>query len=247
MHHPELLEGVFSIAGGMVIQAEPDVFEDEQLLAAQRATPIVIVHGTKDSVVPPSTGDYVIERFRASGFPMLRYLTPAAEHAYDFLPIDEAVRWLDVLSTRDGRRLTEFAQAAAEAGEWRDVAAALARAAAVKGAAALRPIEKAYDAAAVEQAEHWRELIRRNDDSSWVDGFLAWRDLFEFAPAAAETMEAYRRLQAIHEVKAEKLLADARIAFQTGRGEEGRKLQREVVERWYACRRYRIVKRWVGE
>ena len=212
MHHPELLDGVFPMAGGMVIQAEPDVFEDEELLAAQRATPIAIVHGKGDAVVPLSTGDYVHERLLTSSFPMLRYFTPDTGHGYDFLPVGEVVRWLDVLSSPDPERLTDFAREAAG-----------------------------------RKAEHGLETIKENADASWIDEFLQWRDEFRFAPAVAETMQAFAELQAKHDKKAENLLADARLAFRTGRQKEGREMQREVVERWYACKRYRIVQQWLGD
>ena len=247
MHHPELLDGAFPMAGGMVIQAEPDVFEDEDLLAAQRATPIAIVHGKNDTVVPPSTGDYVHERFLTSGFPMLRHFTPDAGHGYDFLPVEEVVRWLDALSSPDPERLTDFAKEADREENWSEVAAALARAEPTKASARLSAVRKAYDKAAARRAEHWLETIKKNADASWIDEFLEWRDQFQFAPAAAETMETFAELQAKHDKKAEKLLADARLAFQTGRREKGREKQREVVERWYACTRYRIVKGWLGE
>jgi len=247
MHHPELFAGVFPIAGGLVIQAEPDVFEDEKLLAAQRATPLAIVHGTEDQLVPFSTGEYIHERFLASGFPMLRFFAPDLGHGYDFLPVGEAVAWLSALSTDDSKELALFAQDAADEDRWRDVGAALARAEAIRAQPKLKAVMKKLDAAAAKDAERFQELIAKDADGSWIDEFLDWRDQFEFAPAAAGTMKAFYRLRDEHDEPAEKLIGEARAAFQRGNREVGWASYEKVVREYYAARRYRNVKKWLAD
>ncbi len=62
MHFPEEIDGTFPIAGGLIIQSEPDVFDDEELVSSQKSRPMAIVHGAKDNVVPFSTGVYAFNR-----------------------------------------------------------------------------------------------------------------------------------------------------------------------------------------
>ncbi len=48
MNSPDLIAGAFPISAGLLIQAEPAVFEDKALKEAQRAVPLAIVHGKTD-------------------------------------------------------------------------------------------------------------------------------------------------------------------------------------------------------
>jgi predicted esterase len=246
MHAPESWAGTFPMAGGLVLQAEPDVFSDEKLLAAQRAVPMAIVHGTKDDVVDFATGRYVHERMLAHGFPALRLFAPESGHAFDFLPVGEVIDWLDALSTTDAATLARFAGERAKAGEWRDVAAALARAKTLQAGDALSAAAKALDEAASEDATTHLRAIQANADGAWVEPYLAWQDPFEHAPAAREAVQAYQRLQKEHDPKAKDAIAEARKAFDAGKRDAGWAKYREVVERWYAAKSYRTVKLWLA-
>jgi predicted esterase len=221
MHYPETFAGVAPLSCGMTFQCEPSAFDDEDLLVAQRATPLAMVHGTKDAQWGPETGDDIYDRFAASGFPALRYFRPSAGHGYDFLPIGEAVAWLDALSTPDAKALVAFAEESAEKGRWRDVAAALVRADEIRSRSRLKDVE--------------------------ARDFLAWREEFEFAPAARETMKAFERLRDEHDEPAEKLIGEARAAFRSGDRDGGWAKYEEIVEKYDACRNYRIVKRWLKD
>ena len=119
MHFPEKLAGTFPVAGGMIIQAEPDVFDDEDLQKAQRNTPMAIIHGKQDQVVRYSTGEYNYNRYLAHGYPMVRFINPNMGHPYDFLPIGEAVRYLDMMSTRDAEALAKYANEMVAKKNWR--------------------------------------------------------------------------------------------------------------------------------
>ena len=90
-------------------------------------------------------------------------------------------------------------------------------------------------------------MIRQAKDGSWIDGFLTFRDDFEFAGAAHEVMAAFAQLRARHDGSANKAFAEARQLFQQGKQDEGYTKYREIVEYYYASPLYRTVKRWLAE
>jgi predicted esterase len=247
MHHPELIDGAFPMSCGLVMQAEPDVFEDEELKAAQRRLPLAVVHGANDDVVSFSDGQYIHERFRESAFPALRLFAPPLGHGYDFLPIGDVIAWLDGLSTQDPDALLAFAKARADAGEWRDVSAALLRADQLKARRKLAALEKALDEAAAKEADAWLAKIDADEDASWIDGFLAWKAQFEFAPAALKAMTSFEALRAEHDPEAQRLIGEARQAMNNGDRDAGWAKYQQVLDEFYAARRYPVVKRWVAE
>jgi pimeloyl-ACP methyl ester carboxylesterase len=247
MHFPEMLAGVFPMACGLVIQAEPDAFDDEELMAAQRATPLAIVHGKLDGVVPCSTGEYNYDRFEASGFPMLRFFSREVGHGYDFQPVGEAVGWLAALSTSNVDDLLKSAKQSARKSQWRDLAALLLRAMERKADTKLKKLASQLDAAAEKEADLHLQRIRKDEDGTWVDSFLPWRQQFEFAPAAKRVMAAFYELREKHDPAAEKLIEEARKRFRSGDRDGGYAKYQEIVDTYYASRRYKIVKRWLAE
>ena len=96
-------------------------------------------------------------------------------------------------------------------------------------------------------AAKYVSLIRQAKDGSWIDGFLAFRDDFEFADSAHEVMAAFAELRARHRDSAKKAFGEARQAFQQGKQDEGYGKYREIVEKYYASPLYRNVKRWLEE
>jgi predicted esterase len=245
MHYPETFAGVAPMSCGLTIQCEPDVFDDEELRKAQRATPLALVHGTRDPQWGLKAGNYNYARFAASGFPMLGYFKKAVGHPYDYLPVGEAVRWMERMSAPDAKELVAFAKERAEAKAWRDVAALLLRADELRARRKLKAIEKELDAAAEKDAATHLAAIEKNEDSSWVDAFLEWRNEFEFAPAAEEVMAAFRDLRDAHEEPAKTLLGEARRAFQNGDRDAGWAKYEEIVTKYYASPMYAAVKGWL--
>jgi predicted esterase len=247
MHFPEKWAGTFPMSCGLVMQAEPDVFKDKALLAAQRAIPLAVVHGTADDVVPYETGRSCHERFLAAGFPLLRHFAPPGGHAFDFLPVADVVKWLDVLSTKDATVLATFARERADAGAWRDVAAAVERAKVLKAETKVTDAAKRLDEAAKKDAPALLAKVKANTDGSWVDAYLAWQDQFEFAPSAKPLVDAYRGVQEDHDLVAEKRIGEARACFRAGDEEGGWAKYKEVVELYWGAKRYRTVKRWLAD
>jgi len=82
---------------------------------------------------------------------------------------------------------------------------------------------------------------------TWIDDFLAYRDDFEFAPAAREVVQAFDALRADHNGSAQKALDAANAAFQQGRRDEGYAKYQEIVDKYYAAASYRNVKKWLAE
>ncbi len=246
MHLPEGLAGTFPVAGGLVMQAEPDVFQDEALRAAQRARPMVIVHGRQDAVVPFETGLYVRDRLVGAGFPLLSLLAPELGHPYDPLPIGDAVRALDALTSTKAETLAAFAREAAAAGRWREVGAALVRARELKAEKVLAPAVAQLDAAAKEGVARYAPLLAAGEGGDWVEGFFAWKLEHLEAPSAAALKAAYERLRAEHDPRAQALLDGAQKSFQAGDRAAGRAQQEQLLATCWASGHWPIVRRWLS-
>ena len=111
----------------------------------------------------------------------------------------------------------------------------------------LDELSQKIDDKAAAGAAKYSPLIREAKDGSWIDGFLAFRDDFEFAPAGKEVMAAFAELRSRHEAPAKKAFGEARQLFQAGKQDEGYGKYREIVQKYYASPLYRIVKRSLEE
>ena len=89
--------------------------------------------------------------------------------------------------------------------------------------------------------------MRQAKNGSWIDGFLAFRDDFEFARSAQQAMAAFAKLRTIHEETARKALGEARQLFQQGKQDEGYQKYQEIVENDYALSLCRNVKQSLDE
>lgn len=252
MNYPEALAGAFPISCGLIFQCEPSAYADAALKKAQRAVPLAIVHGKNDPVVPFGMGRYAAGLFGEEGWPAFRFFADEkAGHMFARLPVGPAIRWLEIMNSDDPKALLDFAETRMKEGGWRDAVAASKRARALKpggeDSARLGRIDKAIEAKAGPGAKRYAETIRANGDGSWIDGFLAYRDDFEFADAAAEAMKLFADLRAKHDEPAKKAMAEARRLFQQGKRDEAYGKYREIVERYYAAPSYRDVQRALAE
>lgn len=247
MHFPEQFAGAFPVAGGMVIQAEPNVFKEKKLLRAQRETPLAIIHGTQDSVVGYSTGLYIRDRYDGSGFPLAKFINPEAGHPYDFLPIGDAIEYLDALSTKDTKVLADYASQAAEAQDWSAVSSALVRADTIKARKKLAAAEALLDAKAQRGAERYVDLLKKGDGGDWVDEFTEWRRKFHAAPCAAEAMKIFRKLRSKHDKPATDLVNEARAANRKRDRQTARAKWQEVADDYWAAGYYPLVRRWLDQ
>ena len=166
LHFPEKIAGTFPMAGGLIIQAEPDVFDDADLKQAQRETPMYILHGKKDKVVAPSMSQYAYDRLIAHDFSRVVFHQPNRGHPYDFLPIDQVIEWLDMMSTNDKAALLALGKKQVAAKNWRNVGIVIERAKAIRGGKAFSEIWRSYEKAALPGGKNLLTSIESNEDGS---------------------------------------------------------------------------------
>jgi hypothetical protein len=157
------------------------------------------------------------------------------------------------LARRVGRH-SSFAEQRLKAKGYRDAVAALNRARALRPAAGddaanerLDRLAHEVDAKAAAGAAEFLPKIREGKGELWIDAFLAYRDDFEFAPAAREAMQAFAALRAEHDGPARKALDEANTAFRQGRRDAGHAKYLEIVDKYFAASSYRNVRRWLAE
>jgi predicted esterase len=253
MNFPERIAGAFPVSAGVIFQCEPTAYADDQLRAAQRSVPLAIIHGKQDPVVGFSSGAYAAGLFGEAGWPAFRFFADAssAGHRFGLLPVGEAIRWLEAHAADESARLLDFAEQRLRAKGYRDAVAALNRARALKpGGAAKERLDRLageVDVKAAAGAAEFLAKIRKGGGEPWIDAFLAYRDDFEFAPAAREVMQAFDAVRAEHDVPAKKALDEARAAFRQGKRNEAYARYQEIVDQYYAASSYRNVKRWLAE
>jgi predicted esterase len=254
MNFSEKIAGAFPVSAGLIFQCDPTAYADEAVRTAQRSVPLAIVHGKSDPVVSFNMGESAAAAFGEAGWPAFRFFADdsPAGHRFALLPVGEAIRWLEAQASDDPTRLLDFAEQRLAAKGYRDAVAALNRAGTLKpdGAAQTRLDRLAgeIDAKAAVGAAEFLPQIRQGEQSNaWIDAFLAYRDDFEFAPAAREVMQAFDALRGQHDGPVKKLLDEATAAFQQGKMDEGYARYQEVVDKYYAASSYRNVKRWLAQ
>jgi predicted esterase len=252
MNSPELIAGAFPSSAGVIFQCEPSAYEDPVVKAAQRAVPLAIVHGKTDPSVPFDGAAYAYGLFLDAGWPAVRFFADdSAGHMFARLPVDKAIRWLEALASDDPRVLLAFAERSLAEQHDRDACAAIRRVEtrSLDSSTKLRlqALTEMINTRAAPAARQFLEAIRADKDNSWVDGFLTFRETFEYAPAAAEAIAAFNAVRARHNPPAQKLMGEARSAFQQGRRGEGFARLTEIVEKYYASSSYRLARKWLAE
>ncbi len=256
MNFPEKIAGAFPISAGVIFQCEPSAYTDEPLRAAQRSVPLAIIHGKTDRVVAFDSGEYAAVLFGEAGWPAFRFFADnsRAGHRFALLPVGKAIRWLESQTSDDAAQLLDFAERRMkEQGGYRDALSALNRAGALKPdkindtkQARLERMSRKIDAEARAGAAKFLPKIRSGSGGPWIDEFLAYRDDFEFAPAAREVMQEFNALRAQHDDSAQKLINEARAAFRMGKRDAGYDKYEEIVRFYYAASSYRNVNRWLS-
>jgi hypothetical protein len=162
------------------------------------------------------------------------------------LPVGDAIRWLEAMASDEPEVLLAFAEKQAEAGRYRDAIAALRNAKGLKQADAQKQradrLRASIDNKAKAKADEFLAKIKANADGSWVDGFLAFRDEFEFADGARAAMDAFEALRKQHEPLAQRAFEAGIMLFRQGRQAEGYSKYQEIVDKDYASARYRNIK-----
>lgn len=244
MFYPDLVAGAFPVSGGMLVQCEPTSFDD---LDEQRQVAFAPVHGTNDGVVAFSSGQAGVRSLTDGGFPALHFFTDdAAAHMFARLPVDDAIRWLERMTSSDADVLANLAEECVGDGEWRDAAAALWRAETLSpGGRTERSLDKtreALDEAAATPLAKLAPLVEENANGEWVDDFLAFRKEFAFAPSAAGLMGSYAKLREEHQEPADELFWKQRSEQDAEARDE---MRRRIIDEYYASSWYEMVKGWL--
>jgi len=252
MNFPESIAGAFPISCELIMQCEPDVYADSALRQAQRKVPLAIVHGKTDPMVGFAGGQYAATAFGDAGWPALRFFADdRGAHMFALLPVGPAIRWLQAHASNDPAVLLDFAKKRLGEGGYRDAIAALRRARDLKlDAGQTRradELARAIAAKAAPGAAKYLKLIRAAKDNSWIDGYLAYRDDFEFADAAREVTAAFAELRSRHEGPAKTAFNEARQLFQQRKQDEGYAKCQSIVDSYYASPLYQTAKRWLTE
>jgi len=93
------------------------------------------------------------------------------------------------------------------------------------------------------QADKFEKLIDSRTSNEWVDEFLKFHETFEFAPSAEKVMQKFSVLRKEHNEPAEEIADEARTLFQKDKDEEAYKKYQEIVDKFYASKRYRYAKK----
>jgi predicted esterase len=245
MFYPERIAGALEVAGGLLVQCEPNTFDDAELRATQRRIPIALVHGQRDAVVEFAMAAHMFDSLDDGGFPALRLFAPERlGHPWAFLPVDDALLWLDAMNAGSALELVEHAERALEEQHPRDASALLRRARErTKEAELLRRVaaqSARLEEAAAPEAEALAKLVAANRDGEWVERFWEFRARFGATDAVAGVQRTYLGLRAKHEDSAARHFWRARDLPD---GEQRRALYQEIVDEYYASRWYRLAKR----
>ena len=225
----------------LLVQCEPDYVyfaERPELQERQRALPIAHVHGVTDSVVAFSAAQYCRERLEDGGFKRSRLVEhDTAGHRFAFLPLEEAVRWLEEMTETDSDARVALARARLDQQRERDVVPLL-EGLTGEAASALRT---ELEARAADGAQGLLPRLEAGD-ADGVDAFWAYRRRFGATRAAQPLLEGYAALRAEQEERAEELFSRAR---RTNDEAAKRALWEELVATCPASKWAPLVVRWL--
>ena len=189
MNFPESMAGAFPISCELIFQCEPEAYTDSALREAQRKVPLAIIHGKTDPLVGFAGGQYAATVFGDAGWPAFRFFADdRGAHMFARLPVGPAIRWLEAHTSNNPAALLDFAKKRLGEGGYRDAIAALRRVRDLKLDAGQKrradELARTIAIKAAPGAAKYLKLVRAAKDNSWIDGFLAYRDDFEFADDA---------------------------------------------------------------
>ncbi len=252
MNSPESMAGAFPISCELIFQCEPEAYADSAIRQAQRKVPLAIIHGKTDPLVGFAGGQYAATVFGDAGWPAFRFFADErGAHMFARLPVGPAIRWLEAQASDDPATLLAFAKKRLGEKGYRDAIAALRRARDLKLDDGQKrradELGRTIAAKAAPGAAKYLKLIRTAKDGSWIDGFLAYRDDFEFADDARKVTAAFAELRSRHQEPAKTAFNEARQLFQQGKRNEGYAKCQTIVETYYASPLYHTAKRWLEE
>ena len=203
---------------------------------------MVILHAKGDRVQNPSLSEGAYQRLLGNGFTKVKFLNPSGGHPYDFLPVNEAIQYLDAMTTDDEKLLLKYAQERLGKKDWRTVGMALQHASDLEADDSFKKIRDAFESEASKNTEGHLKNIKKGEYGKWVDRFLRWHEDFALADSAKEVAPEWDALAADHADAAKALATEASKAFKSRKVKEGWELRKQIVLENFASPQYRKYK-----
>ena len=93
----------------------------------------------------------------------------------------------------------------------------------------------------------FEKLIGENKNGNWIDGFIEFRETWEFAPSAKEVMKKFDALRAEHDQNGDKIYDEAKELFEKDDKDAAYQKCERIVSKYYASKRYRYAKKKLAE
>ena len=93
MNYPELVDGVASINGGLLVQCAPEAYEDKPLIEQQKRIPLWLLHSKDRDDYPLKYTQSINKALTEGGFDKLRFTQTEGKTLAD-LPLDDVLAWL---------------------------------------------------------------------------------------------------------------------------------------------------------
>jgi len=250
MNYPDLVDGAFPIAGGMITQAEPTAYDKEDLRAQQRKIPFAIVHAPNDPVVGYSMSTAAFNSLMDDGFPMVRLIDDTqAGHMFAMLPINQAIGWLETMTSDDPDAILNSANEFWFADKIHDSNGVANRLGGMplseSQTAGLAAFNELVTAASAPQADRLMGSITANASNTWVSDYYEFIAKYAFAKTAKPVTAAFKKIAAEHQKPADKLFGEARGLFQQQKQAEAYVKCQEIVDKYYASSLYKTVSTWL--
>ena len=240
MNYPNLIDGAFPIAGAMIIQCEPDAYDNPEIRRQQRDTPLAIVHPEDDRTLQEIYTTYAHKCYLDDAFPMVRVLAAKANgHEFGGNNFSDAIEWLETMSVRNNQEILVNAESLLAKNQIRDAIGLMTRI----NTSLLNESEKA-DAAffanknAAKVVTQFESSIDENTSNSWIDEFLEFRLTYEFSPIAVPVMKKFEALRSAHDPQAEKLYKEALSLFDKNQDDVACEKCQKIIDEYYASKRY---------
>ena len=243
MNYPELMDGAFPVAGGMLVQCTPDSYEDEALRRSQRTKPLAIIHSPVDQESSPQYSNTAFQAYIEGGFSLVRYLNDSqAGHDFEKLPIEQAVAWLEKMNQENLARSLDFAEQLLSESAFRECRGLLQKIrnqptrlnSDPESTKRLRELEKQLAQIARDNSLELSTAIRDQQDGSWIDSYLQYEQEFQLFPEAKATIAAFSQLKEKHEANVQQIYLRAKESFADGLDLRGYKACQKIVENYYA-------------
>ena len=255
MNYPDLFAGAFPMSCGLIVQTAPDAFDDMDIVEEQKSRPIAIVHSQSDRVVAFSSAQTAFDAFEEQNFPLVRLFDhKTAAHRFIFLPVKDAITWLDEMSSRQPEQLLKTAKQRVADSIWNDAISLVARAEKLDStnkafATEIADIKQQVGKAIESQVAPLHAELLANENGQWVERYLTFRKQFAQAdhPAVTKIHADYLKLRERHQPQADKLYSAAKQDFRNQKRDKAYARYQEVVDKYYASSWFAKMKRWLAE